>query len=327
MIKLGIIGTNWISKSFLEAALLTKKFAFAGVYSRKKETGQAFCQDFGQGFVEVDFADFCNRREVEAVYIASPNALHFEQAKALLMSGTHVIVEKPAFSNSFEWEEIRRVASEHGVMVLEAARHIHEGNFKVLKQALKKIGTPIGGYLNYIQYSSRYDEVLKGGTPNIFSLDYSGGALMDLGVYPIYAAVKLFGMPLQGRYFARTVQTGVDGIGTVVLSYEGFDLTLLISKIARTKSHLEIYGTTGTLIANSVANIDSIAILDQDGLSQNLAAPLKAHGMVEEAHVFGDILKNQDWDAYEELLELSENVSRLMTGLRKDAGIVFSADK
>jgi len=326
MIRLGVIGTNWISKAFVEAALSTKQYEFMGVYSRKAETGHGFCQNFGGGAVYTDFVDFCNCPDFEMVYIASPNALHFEQAKALLMVGTSVIVEKPAFSNRYEFAEIKRIASEHEVMVFEAARHIHEANFARLKAALPKIGQPIGGYLNYIQYSSRYEAVLAGETPNIFSLEYSGGALMDLGVYPIYGAVSLFGLPRSARYFVRTVATGVDGIGTIILGYEDFDLTLMISKTARSQNQVEIYGSKGTLRANSIANIDSIRVESGQGLTENLAAPLAVHGMEEEARVFAAIFLNQDMAAYEGLLKLAEEVAELMTALRQDAGIVFLAD-
>lgn len=326
MIRLGIVGTNWISKSFLEAALQTKKYVFAGVYSRKEESGEKFCQDFGGGFVKTDFADFCNRPDLDMVYIASPNALHFEQAKALLMAGTSVIVEKPAFSNPYEFEEIKRIAEDHETMIFEAARHIHEANFQVLKNELVQIGEPIGGYLNYIQYSSRYDAVLAGQQPNIFSLEYSGGTLMDLGVYPIYGAVSLFGMPKSARYFAKKVQTGVDGIGTVILNYQNFDLTLMISKIARSRACLELYGTKGTLIANSIANIDTVHIENESGLSPNLAKAPQVHGMIEEALVFADIFDNGDREAYHKLLETALQVCSLMTDLRRDAGIIFPAD-
>lgn len=326
MIRLGVIGTNWISKSFVEAALSTNQYQFMGVYSRKTETGSDFCQDFGGGFVETDFAAFCNRPDLDMVYIASPNALHFEQAKSLLSAGTSVIVEKPAFSNSYEFEEIKRIAQDHDVMVFEAARHIHEANFARLKAALSRIGKPIGGYLNYSQYSSRYDNVLAGETPNIFSLDYSGGTLMDLGVYPIYGAMALFGMPKTASYFPRKIATGVDGIGTAILAYEDFDLTIQVSKIARSRAQLELYGTEGTLMANSIANIETIEIETKEGTSENVAAPLAEHGMAEEAQVFADIFLKGDREAYDALLELAEAVATLMTELRRDGGILFPAD-
>ncbi|MCL1951105.1 MAG: Gfo/Idh/MocA family oxidoreductase [Turicibacter sp.] len=327
MIRLGVIGTNWISKSFVEAALATGKYVFSGVYSRRQETGEAFCQGFGGGFTETDFISFCNREDIDIAYIASPNALHFEQAKSLLMAGTSVIVEKPAVSNTYEFEEIKRVSMDHGTMFFEAARHIHEANFQSLRQNLAQIGQPIGGYLNYIQYSSRYDAVLNGEEPNIFSLDYSGGTLMDLGVYPVYGAVSLFGEPQSARYFARKIRTGVDGFGTILLDFGSFDLTIMVSKTAYSKAGIEIYGTEGTLMANSIANIEHIEVESKDGLSGNLSGPMAPHGMMEEADTFADIFLDKDDASYEKLLELSETVCRVMTKLRQDGGIQFPADR
>lgn len=327
MIRLGIIGTNWISKSFLKAALGTGKYSFSSIFSRNHQTAQDFCQEMGTAHIYTDFLEFCESKDLDMVYIASPNALHYQQAKALILKNKSVVVEKPAFSNSEELLEILNLAQTHGVLFFEAARHIHEANFKILKEKIAEIGNPIGGYLHYLQYSSRYDAVLEGEEPNIFSLKFSGGALMDLGVYPLYAAIELFGMPQTAKYFARKIQTGVDGIGTIILSYQTFELTILVGKIARSRAMIELYGDKATLIANSVANIDYIAIDSKNGLTKNLAALPEPLSMIEEAQVFADIFLSRDQQRYEELCKLSENVSLLMTALRKDAAIYFPADK
>ncbi|RTK47929.1 gfo/Idh/MocA family oxidoreductase, partial [Enterococcus faecalis] len=92
-----------------------------------------------------------------------------------------------------------------------------------------------------------YDAVLAGEEPNIFSPHFSGGALADLGVYPVYAAVAWFGKPQDVHYFARKLPTGVDGIGTAVLRYADFDVTIQTGKIADSELRSEIYFEDRTL--------------------------------------------------------------------------------
>ena len=99
MLALGVIGTNWISHQFVEAALASGKYQLKGVYSRKLATAEEFGAKYdGECFYETDLDKFF-ARDFDVVYIASPNSLHFAQAKVALLAGKHVIVEKPAFSN------------------------------------------------------------------------------------------------------------------------------------------------------------------------------------------------------------------------------------
>ena len=87
MLKLGVIGTSWIARSFIDAAHMTEKFQFSA--------------DF-KDIQKFDNLDDFFKASLDIIYIASPNALHFEQAKAAILAGHNVIVEKPAFSNPKE---------------------------------------------------------------------------------------------------------------------------------------------------------------------------------------------------------------------------------
>ncbi len=87
-----------------------------------------------------------------------------------------------------------------------------------------------------MKYSSRYDQVLDGEEPNIFSTHFSGGALMDLGVYLVYAAVAWFGMPKEVHYFPRKISTGVDGLG-----WGSYVMRILMYRSSQVKSVILIY--------------------------------------------------------------------------------------
>lgn len=332
MLKLGVIGTNWISNQFVEAALQTDKYKLNGVYSRTEEKARAFGEPYEAVIFETDLDTFAEHPEIDVVYVASPNSLHFQQTLTLLKAGKHVIVEKPIFSTPDEWEKAAKTAEENQVFLFEAARHIHEENFAIVKDQVRQIDDLEGASFTYMKYSSRYDAVLAGEEPNIFSLKFSGGALADLGVYPIYSALSWFGMPESSHYFCKKVQTGVDGKGTILLHYKNFDVTILTGKIANSYLPSEIYGRDKTISLDGVNSIGSIEIIDRKtDLKENIAQKIAQNPMQEEAEAFAEVISNPtDPDQqknYQEWLLISKQVNQVLTDLRRDAGIVFSADQ
>src|SRR5699024_33710 len=145
---------------------------------------------------------------IDCVYVASPNSMHFEHTILFLKNKKHVICEKPMFSNVEEFNKAYQVAKENDVYLLEAMRNIPTPGFKLLQENVSKCGTIRSVTLNYAKYSSRYAKVLQGEEPNIFSLQYSGGVLADLGVYPLTIAIALFGKPIQTTYYPVKISTG-----------------------------------------------------------------------------------------------------------------------
>lgn len=233
MLVFATIGTSWITDSFVASAHATKQWKLAAVYSRNQKTAHDFVAKYDDPTVLVydSISHLVTNDSVQVVYIASPNSLHYEQAKICLRAGKHVILEKPATPTPSEYEELRALSIREGVFLLEALRHLHEANFQILARAVEKLGPIYGASFTYASRSSRFENVLAGETPNIFSLDYAGGCLVDLGVYPIAAAVALFGKPNSQEYMPTIIRTGVDGGGFVVLRYKDFGVQINTSKI------------------------------------------------------------------------------------------------
>lgn len=332
LLNLGIIGTNWITNQFVDAAIATQEYQLGGVYSRSIEKAKAFGAPYQATVFETSLEAFASNSAIDVVYIASPNSMHYEQAVTLMKAGKHVIVEKPIFSNPREWTAAIKVAEENKVFIFEAARHVHEENFKTVREEVKSIGSLQGATFAYMKYSSRYDAVLNGEEPNIFSLNYSGGALADLGVYPLYAAIAWFGMPEKSHYFCTKIVTGVDGKGTIILRYKEFDVTILVGKIVNSYLPAEIYGLNKTLSMDSIESITTIEVIDRKTkLKESIAEKTAANPMMDEAKAFAAVINFPEDTAkqkdYNEWLKLSEQVNQVMTDLRKDAGIIFAADK
>ncbi|EOL48948.1 oxidoreductase NAD-binding Rossmann fold protein [Enterococcus phoeniculicola] len=331
MINLGIIGTNWISGQFVEAALSTGEYELTAVYSRKLATAQAFGEPFGEVEYATDLHTFFGIQHMDTVYIASPNSLHFGHAKEAILAGKNVIVEKPAFSTPEEMDEIISLANEQHVFFFEAARNFHEKGFQKVRDLLPLKNEILGASFTYMKYSSRYDQVLDGGEPNIFSPHFSGGALMDLGVYLVYTAVAWFGMPNEVHYFARKVSTGVDGLGWGILRYDLFDVTIQPGKIGDSYATSEVYFDKGTLVLNGVNAIEDVVYHDRN-LKQREKIEIHPaeNPMAEEALNFAKVISHPTDSKYgilyEEWVELARNVNQVIYDLRKSAGIIFDAD-
>ena len=132
MLKLGIIGTGAISHHFIEASHTSQEFQLVAVYSRKLTTAQQFASSYTDVSLFDNLEDFF-QSEFDVVYIASPNSLHFTQAKAALSAGKHVILEKPAVTQPQEWQDLVEITQENHRFIFEAARNYHEGAFTVIK--------------------------------------------------------------------------------------------------------------------------------------------------------------------------------------------------
>lgn len=332
MLRLGIIGTNFITHRFMDAMRQSKRYEFTAVYSRKLETAENFAKEYSENaFCTTNFDEFVNFSELDVIYIASPNSLHHIQAKEAIAAGKHVIVEKPAFSNPTEMKEIVQLATDKKVCYFEAARNIHEAPFLKVGDYLENTTPVIGANFSYMKYSSRYDQVLIGEEPNIFSPKFSGGSLSDLGIYPIYAAIAWFGEPQEVFHYARKIVTGVDGIGTVILRYDSFDVTIQHGKIGASFLPSEIYLTDRTIVLNAVNAIESVMIFDKNGEKmEELILDVEKNSMVEEANDFATVMEapfeETNRKNYEKWVNLSVIVNRILFDLRQQAKVHFTAD-
>ena len=334
MINFGIIGTNWITHSFVAGAHATGKWNLAAVYSRKIETAQAFASQYtGREIATYTYlSTLASDPNISTVYIASPNILHYEQAKLMLQSGKNVILEKPACSTVAELDDLFAVAKHKGVILLEAFRHIHEPNFQLLKSQLARLGPVYGASITYAQYSSRYEKVLQpdgAGVPNIFNLEMGGGALVDLGVYCIAAAIDLLGVPQDAQYWPVKVATGADGGGRLLLTYPTFVVHLCHSKIYNSDAPSEFYGERGTLVTPTITDIKRITFCDSK-TKQRDEVPvqdLPACNLQDEAQAFAAIILTRDEPARARLEALSRNVLRVMETVRRENGLLFAGGK
>ncbi|HEM6190981.1 TPA: Gfo/Idh/MocA family oxidoreductase [Streptococcus suis] len=324
MLNFGIIGTSDISHKFISSAHLSKYFQLSAIFSRKMETAVSFSTNYENVILYTEWIKFLSA-PIDLVYIASPNALHFEQAKAVLSAGKHVIIEKPMVSTPQELIQLRQIAKENGVFLFEAARNYHEAAIAIIKDFLKE-QTVWGANFSYAKYSSKMPELLAGQTPNIFSTDFSGGALMDLGVYTLYTAIGLLGRPNAARYTAQQLPTSIDLNGTGQLIYDDFLVTIQAGKNITSNLPSEIYTSEGTLTLNACQHISSAIFTKHDGSQVVLPIQAQEDAMLEEVQAIAKVIQQDNHELVEEWLDVAEAVHHTLYTMRQDAGIIFKAD-
>ncbi|MBB3852629.1 Gfo/Idh/MocA family protein [Saccharococcus caldoxylosilyticus] len=327
MIRFATIGTNWITEAFIEAAREVEDFALAAVYSRTEEKAREFAQKTGAARTFTDLEELAKSNEIDAVYIASPNSLHAEQAVFLMNHGKHVLCEKPLASNEKEVKAMIGAARRNGVVLMEAMKTTLLPNFQAIRQHLHKLGKIRRYFASYCQYSSRYDAYKQGTVLNAFNPAFSNGALMDIGVYCIYPMVVLFGKPNRLQASSLKLESGVDGEGTIIFTYEDMDAVVMYSKITNSYLPAEIQGEDGSMLIDAIHTPTKVEIRYRDGRVEDITVPQEKPPMYYEAKEFIELIQNGKRESEVNSHEHSLLTIALMEEARKQTGIVFPADQ
>lgn len=326
-VRFGIIGTNWITESFIQAASMVEEFTLAAVYSRSKEKAEAFAQKYKAEHIFTSLTEMAESDLIDAVYIASPNSLHAEQSILFLNNKKHVLTEKAFASNVKEAEAMISAAKENNVLLMEALKTTMLPNFKSIQENIHKIGKVRRAFASYCQYSSRYDAYKERNILNAFKPEFSNGALMDIGVYCIYPMVALFGKPQSVKASSYMLESGVDGEGSIILTYEEMDIVLMYSKITNSLIPSEIQGEDGNILIDQMNTPKKIEIAYRNGEREDVSVQQKEEAMYYEAKEFIETILAGKSESTINSLDLSLAVTEVMEEVRKQTGIVFPADE
>ncbi len=319
MIRLGTVGTSAICDKFLNAAKATDRFTLAAVYSRDRERARAFAEKHG-------FAHSCTAleelaRQVDAVYIASPNLFHAGQSTFFLERGIHVLCEKPIAVSAAEYTKTKALADKKGLIYLEAIIPRYVKERQAIKQALSDIGPLSEVHIRYHQRSSRLDAFLAGERPNIFNPALHAGALMDLGVYCVYGAIDLLGIP-QSIEAEADFMRGCDMAGRIRFDYHAFSALLSYRKDSDGDSQSLFIGQNGRLAIDMISLYQGI-VLEQNGRSTDLSsAEDRITRMQGEALAFANLIKKNRND-YQDISDLTHAVHTCMDEIKIKANITY----
>jgi len=326
MVRFGVVGTNWITERLLEAAAQVEGFKLTAVYSRTEEKANAFADKYDVEHRFTDLEELAASDVIDAVYIATPNTVHAEQAELFLSNGKHVLCEKPLAANSAEVRSIIDTAREHQVLLMEAMKSTLVPQFKMVQENLHKIGPVRKIVAGYSQYSSRYDKYKEGIVLNAFKPELANGALMDLGVYCLYPLITLFGAPNRVQSQAMMLESGVDGQGSVLLDYDGMDAIVTYSKISNSHLPSEIMGELGSIIIDKIGSPEHAEIRYNDGTVEQLTVEQNHPAMYYEVEEFVNLVQEGKKESDMNTYERSYVTMQVMDQIRKQIGLVFPND-
>lgn len=268
-IKIGLIGTNFISDDFCNAAVKVPGAVLRAVYSRKEETGAAFAERHSIPEVFTDYKKFLSS-DIDAVYVAPPNFIHCSQTIMALEHKKHVLCEKVIAVNEAEVRSMIDCARRNQVVLLEAMRPDFDPSFDIVEQNLNRIGRLRRATFEFCQYSSRYDKFREGIVMNAFDPTLGNAAVMDIGVYCIHSLVRLFGMPQEIQAFSTKLSNDFDGSGIVLMKYETMIAEAVYSKISVSVNPSVIQGEDGSILIDYISKPEKICLQLREGARDTL---------------------------------------------------------
>lgn len=371
--RFGIVGTGRISDWVLKGAVMEPRFEAAAVCSRSRESGKAFAEAHGIAKVYTDIDEMASDPEIDAIYIGTPNSTHHDLAILCMNRGKHVLCEKPMGANAKEVKEMAEAAKASGVMLMEAMISTLCPNFVAARARLAEMGNVRHYFASFCQYSSKYDLVKRiiageedSPVPSSLNPERCGGALMDIGIYPIYPMVSLFGRPKGIKASVTTCEVPVassrfdklrdrereadaepveassregwkqvDLQGSVVFEYEGMDATAIYSKIADSLLRSEI-SCDGGIISLDQIHICRHAKMTKRGAptsgrasgpdAVDISVPVDADEYLCEFREFIDVLESGRIESSVNSLETSLATAEILDEIRRQAGVVFPGD-
>jgi len=319
-LRIGVIGTSFVSDWICEAAKMSESCEIAAVFSRDLSRGKTYVEKQCISGCYDDEEAFLSSNVIDAVYVTSPNIAHYRQTLRALEHGKHVLCEKPLAINAAQAERMIALAHDKRLILLEAIRPVYDPFIRALRENLHKAGRIRRATFEFCQYSSRYDRFLAGERPNVFDSSLGNAALMDLAVYCLHTCVALFGVPQKLTAGASFLPNGTEAAGTMLLDYGAQQTTISYSKVTSSVQPSIVQGELGTLVFDTLNQPSYLKMLYRDGRTEELFTPVK-NNMVHELNAFARMIANGESTA--DYDEQSLRVMRLLDEARRQIGINF----
>ncbi len=268
-VKWAVLGTGSIATTFADDIRLTHNAALVAVCSRTLEAATVFSRRFGGLRIIADIGTLAADPLIDAIYLATPNTAHFDQARTLLGAGKPVLVEKPLVTTAAQATVLADLAAEKQTFAMEGLWTVFLPAINHVRQLLadKVIGA-VTGIRAELAYAKTFD-----GNSRFFAPSLGGGSLLDLGVYPIALTLSLFGSPHTVAGTWSAAPTGVDMSADVTLGYEGFQAKLSVGFDHTGSNRFIIEGETGSLVIDAPFLKASRIILTRNPIAHHLAVP------------------------------------------------------
>ncbi|WP_091226024.1 Gfo/Idh/MocA family protein [Microbacterium sp. 3J1] len=297
-LRWGILATGGIAGAFA-SDLRTAGLDLVAVGSRSQESADAFAARFDIAHAHPSYEALVADPDIDIIYVSTPHPMHHENARLALEAGKHVLVEKAFTLNRAQAEDLQRLAAERGLLAMEAMWTRYLPHMARIREIIA------AGMLGEVRAVSADHTQLLSSDPEhrLNALELGGGALLDLGIYPISFVWDILGAPTGIQAVARLVETGADAeVATVMTHASGAVSTTLSSSRAAGPNVASIIGTQARIDIDTVwytpttfrvvlpdGTVVEEYASDVDGRGMQFQA-LAAERLVGDGTVEGDIL-------------------------------------
>ena len=320
--NLGILGSGMIVQDFLQT-IDELKIGYKAILGteRSKEHVENLAAEYDFQKIYYDYDELLKDENLDTIYVALPNHLHYSFAKKALLANKNVIIEKPCVTTFEEFQDLKKIATERQKIMFEAVTLHYLPAYLDIRKNLAKLGDIKIVSMNYSQYSSRYNKFKAGEILPAFDPKKAGGALMDINVYNLNFVIGLFGKPKTFSYSAN-IERGIDTSGVMVLDYGNFKAVCIGAKDCQVLTASTIQGDKGNIFIEMPANrIDAYIVNYNDGNGIVESFDEEKHRMLYEFETFIEIIDSKDFERANKYLEVSEIVAQILQGGREQVGI------
>lgn len=318
--NVGILGAGGIARKM---ALTLNGMEGANAYavaSRDLQKAQTFAKEEHVEKAYGSYEEMLADEKVDLVYVATPHSHHLEHTKLCISYGKPVLCEKAFTANAKQARELLEYAKEKQVFVTEAIWTRYMPSRKIISEILES------GELGELQLLSANLGYELSGVERLIKPELAGGALLDLGVYPINFASMFFGNEIEKvTSTCVKLESGMDAEDAMIFTYkDGRLATLHAGMLAATEQYGMIYGTKGYLIAHNINNIDKIEVFTKDReLVRSIEVPKQITGYEYEVEACMRALEAGQLECEEMPHSETVKIMEQMDALREEWGVRY----
>lgn len=288
-IRWGILGTGTIARKFAEGLAELPDALLTAVGSREEHTANTFATQYDVPHAHASYEALAQDPEVDVVYVATPHVFHLENSLLCLEQGKAVLCEKPFTMNRGQAEMIFSLAAQKGLFVMEAMWTYFFPAMTMLRQLLQE---GVIGEVRMLTADFGYRTAMNPHGRHL-SPALGGGALLDVGIYPLALAQMVFGTPTQMTSLAHIGETNVDEQAAIILGYESGELALLHTAVrTETPQDAVIMGTNGRILIHAPWwHPQRLTLIQSGQASEEIEAPYSGNGYNYEAAAVMDCLR------------------------------------
>lgn len=240
-LRWGVIGPGWIADMFVGTVRRNTAQRVEAVASRSLDRAEAFAARHGVARSYGSYEELVGDPEIDVVYIAAPQSEHLALGLIAIAAGKHTLIEKPMAMTAVDARTLADAAAAQDVLLMEAMWSRYQPKASVIRRLVAD------GALGEIRHvTADHGQVFPAGH-RLYRADLGGGALFDLGIYPVQLDSMVLGAPDRMVAHGAMTETGVDAFATLVLDHGGAQSTLTTSMVARTPAVALIAGSEGRL--------------------------------------------------------------------------------